>query len=161
MCVLRAGGPEFDVDAFLSTSSFKVTRVHRKGEPRFVTKPDGPRRERSGFNVDVSAKEWSDLPGQIDDAKAFLSENEAELLRLRSSPGVEGVQLDFPMDLRIGTKNIAVQSDRLPADILLAAGRLGVDIVMTIYPRPGESESSQEPTPADGAVQQPRERGDA
>ena len=80
MCVLRAGGSEFDVDAFLATSSFNVIRVHRKGEPRFTTRPDGPRKEGSGFNADVSSKEWDDLPGQCDDAKAFLSRYEAELL---------------------------------------------------------------------------------
>jgi hypothetical protein len=133
MCVLRVGGSEFDVDAFLATSSFEAIRIHRKGELRFVAKPDGPRKQASGFNVDVSVKPWSDLPGQIDDTRAFLSEYEAELLRLKSFPGVSA-QLDFPMNLRIGTKNIAVQSNRLPADLLLAAGRLGVDIVMTIYP---------------------------
>ena len=147
MCVLRAGGPNFDVDAFLVTSSLKAIRVRRKGELRFASKPDGPRSECSGFNADVSSKEWSDLPGQIDDAKAFLSEYEAELLRLRSFPGVDGVELDFPTHLRIGTNNVAVQTDRLPADILLAAGRLGMDIVMTIYPRPDESARVEPPTP--------------
>jgi hypothetical protein len=141
MCVLRAGGPNFEVDVFLATSSLEVIRVRRKGEPRFASKPDGPRSERSGFNAGVSSKGWNDLPGQIDDAKAFLSEYEAELQRLRSFPGVDGVAIDFPMNLRIGTNDIAVQSDRFPADLLLAAGRLGIDIVMTTYPPTGESDS--------------------
>jgi hypothetical protein len=140
MCVLRAGGADFDVDAFLATSSLEAISVRRKGELRLTTKPDGPRHQRSGFTADVSLKEWNDLRGQIEDAKAFLVEHGAELLRLRSFPGVEGLELDFPMNLRMGTNEIAVQSDRLPADLLLAAGRAGVDIVMTIYP-PVEDES--------------------
>ena len=82
MCVLRASGAEFDVDAFLATSSLKAIGVHRRGDLRFVNNPDGPRHERSGFTADVSAKEWNDLPGQIEDAKAFLAEHGAELLRL-------------------------------------------------------------------------------
>ena len=65
MCVLRAGGPNFEVDAFLATSSLEVIRVRRKGEPRFASKPDGPRLEQSGFNADVSSKNWNDLPGQF------------------------------------------------------------------------------------------------
>jgi hypothetical protein len=141
MCVLRAGGPNFEVDAFLVTSSLEAIRVRRKGEPRFASKPDGPRSERSSFNAGVSSKDWNDLPGQIDDAKAFLADYESELQRLRSFPGVDGVEIDFPMNLRIGTNEIAVQSDRFPADLLLAAGRLGIDIVMTIYPPTRESDS--------------------
>jgi hypothetical protein len=136
MCVLRAGGSDFDVDAFLATSSLEICGVRRKGELRLRTKPAGPLNERSGFNADVSTKEWGDLAGQIQDARAFLSENEGELRRLRSFPGVDGVELDFPIELRIGTNEIVVQSDRLPADLLLAAGGLGIDIVITCYPPP-------------------------
>ena len=136
MCVLRAGGVDFDVDAFLATSSLKAIGVRRRGELRLASNPDGPRHERSGFTADVSVKEWNDLPGEIEDAKAFLAEHGTELLRLRSFPGVGGLELDFPVHLRIGTNQIVVQSDRLPADLLLAAGRVGVDIVITIYPPP-------------------------
>jgi hypothetical protein len=151
MCVLRAAGTDFEVDAFLAASSLKAISVRRKGELRLATKPDGSRNDRSGFTADVSLKEWKDLPGQIEDAKAFLAEHGAELLRLRSFPGVEGLELDFPMHLRVGANHIVVQSDRLPADLLLAAGRMGVDIVITIYPPPSEGESSQ-PTPPGGAA---------
>src|SRR6476661_4973569 len=134
MCVLRAGGPDFDVDTFLATSPFEICGVRRKGELRFRSKPDGPRNSSSGFNADVSTKEWSDLAGQIQDAKGFLSENAEELRRLRSFPGVAGVEMDYPIELRIGRNEIVVQSDRLPADMLLAAGELGIDIVISLYP---------------------------
>ena len=140
MCVLRAAGADFDVDAFLATSSLKAIGVRRRGEVRLASNPGGPRHERSGFTADVSVKEWNDLPGQIEDAKVFLEEHGAELLRLRSFPGVGGLELDFPVYLRIGNQ-IVVQSDRLPADLLFAAGRVGVDIVITIYPPPNEGES--------------------
>ena len=147
MCVLRAAGADFEVDAFLATSSLKAVSVRRKGELRLATKPDGPRHERSGFTADVSLKEWNDLPGQIEDAKAFLAEHGAELLRLRSFRGIGGLELDFPVDQRIGMNQIVVQSDRLPADLLLAAGRVGVDILITIYPPPNENESPPSTSP--------------
>jgi len=140
MCVLRAAGADFDVDAFLATSSLEACATFEKGQLRFLTKPDGKHRDRSGFNADVSMKEWSDLDGQIQDAKAFVSANEDELRRLRAFPGVELVELDFPIYLRIGTNDVAVQSDRLPADLLLAAGSLGIDIVVTVWPDGGPSD---------------------
>lgn len=134
MCVLRAAGPEFDVDSFLATSPLTVCAVYRRGEPRFSTQPDGRRNKTSGFAVNVSTKEWSDLEGQVTDAKAFLATNGEELRRLRSFPGVDGVDLDFPIYLRIGTNEIVVQWDHLPADLLFAAGGLDIGITMTIYP---------------------------
>jgi hypothetical protein len=151
MCVFRAGGVNFDVDAFLAASSLEAISIRRKGEFRFLTKPDGPRHGRSGFTADVSVKEWSDLPGQIEDAKAFLTEHRTELRRLRSFPGVEILELDFPMNLRIGTNRIVVQSDRLPADLLLTAGGGGVDIVITNYPPSTDGESSPAPEPPEVA----------
>ena len=39
MCVLRAAGADFEVDAFLATSSLKAIGVRRKGELRLATKP--------------------------------------------------------------------------------------------------------------------------
>jgi hypothetical protein len=134
MCTLRAAGLNFDVDSFLATSPIQACAVYHAGEPKFSTKPDGPRIAKSGFNADVSRRDWADLAGQIEDAKTFLRTLEAELRRITAFPGFESMTIDFPMNLRIGTNNIVVQSDRLPADLLLLAGALGIDIALTIYP---------------------------
>ena len=134
MCTFRASGIDFNVDAFLDASAIESCAVHHAGELKFPSKPEGPRWTRSGFNADVSTKEWNDLPGQIEDAKAFLRRYDAELRRLGAFPGCEGMSIDFPMNLRIGTNDIAVQWDTFPAALLLLAGTLGVDITFTIYP---------------------------
>jgi hypothetical protein len=134
MCVLRASGKNFDVRSFLASTSLRIAGAYERGDLRRKSRPDGERCEESGFVADVSEKPWSDLPGQLQDARRFLAEFEAELLRLRGFPGVEGIELDFPTDLRIGNGGVIVQSDRLPADLLLAVGALGVDIVITTYP---------------------------
>jgi hypothetical protein len=134
MCTLRAAGSAFEVDEFLASSPIEPLVVYHVGDLRFRTQPDGPRLSRSGFNADVSTKEWSDLKGQIEDAKDFLKNHGAELRRLGAFPGCEGVELDFPMNLRIGTNDIVVQSDTFPADLLLLAGTCGVAITFTLYP---------------------------
>jgi hypothetical protein len=141
MCVLRATGSDFDVDTFVAASPLDVCAVHRKGDLRLRSQPNGPRREASGFNANVSAKEWSDLPGQVQDALQFLAENERELRRLRAFPGVDGLELDLPIEQRMGVTTVT-QSDRLPANLLLAAGQLGIDIVVSIYPVSEEARAS-------------------
>ena len=117
MCTFRAGGGDFDVDAFLANSSIQACAVFHKGEPRSpLADPHGRHLARSGFNVNVSDKEWDDLPGQIQDAMAFLAEKHDELRRLRAFPGVEGTELRFPIELR----DVMVQTDRFPSELLLA-----------------------------------------
>ena len=56
-----------------------------------------------------------------------------ELRRLAAFPGFEGMEIDFPMNLRIGTNNTVVQTGRFPADLLVLAGALGIDVAFTIY----------------------------
>jgi hypothetical protein len=147
MCTLRAAGRDFDVDAFLATSSIKPCAVHHAGDLKFSTKPDNPRIAKSSFNADVSSKGWADLAGQIDDAKAFLRTFDEELRRLAAFPGFEGMEIDFPMHLRMGSNGVVVQTDRFPADLLLLAGALGIDVVFTIYPP-----TAHDDDPGDGTV---------
>ncbi len=110
-----------------------------QGEPRLpATQPHGRKWTTSGFNVSISEAGWDDLAGQVVDAQAFLARYRGELQRLRTYPGVDGVELDFPLELRIGSEDVVVQSDRFPPELLLAAGELGIAIAFTIYPPPDE-----------------------
>ena len=70
-CVLRATGLEFDVDSFMNSSTLKPIIVYHRGKPRF---PDSKAEteQKSGMNLSVSVREFSDLPGQIEDAIRFL-----------------------------------------------------------------------------------------
>ena len=146
MCVLRASGIDFDVERFLAASAIQPCDVSRKGEPRLpASQPEGRKHAASGFTADVSTMDWDDLPGQIADAMRFLAEHKNDLELLRAFPGVQHLALDFPIHLRIGTNNIVVQTDRFPSDLLLAAGALGIDLALTIWPRP-TTESDTEGT---------------
>ncbi|UCG16139.1 MAG: hypothetical protein JSV19_12675 [Phycisphaerales bacterium] len=92
------------------------------------------------MQIDVSKREWDDLPGQIEDAIDFLHRFHDELQRLVSFAGVEDVGLDFPHDLRIGRPGVAVQCDYLPSSLLREAGNLGIGIEVSLYPAGGETD---------------------
>jgi len=90
------------------------------------------------MNVSVSVREFSDLPRQIEDAVRFLSNNSDELKRLRNFPGVERLELDFPVEDR----DVAVQSDLFPARLLLLMGDLRIGLTVSHYP-PSPSSAPQ------------------
>jgi hypothetical protein len=133
-CVIRAYGKDFDVDAFLKHSTLVPLVVARRGEGRAPNSrnPALRRHEQSGVNISVSTREFSDLEGQIEDAMRFLSANESELHRLRDSPGLEGISLDFPIEER----DVIFQSDTFPARLLSLLGDLDIALVVSRYPMP-------------------------
>jgi hypothetical protein len=128
-CVLRAIGEAFDVLAFLAESPLRPSAVYRKGEPLFAAVPQSPTRTDSGFNLAVGTAGMDDLPGQVREAIAFLDEHEDELRRLGAYEGVEAVGLDFGLRRR----DVAAQSDLLPAELLWRAGALDIDITVSHY----------------------------
>jgi len=91
------------------------------------------------MNVAISDASWGDLPAQVVDAERFLRDNREEIRRLRAFPGVEGITLDFPIELRIG-KSVWAQSDRFPASLVTIAGELGLNLELSIYPPPEEDD---------------------
>ena len=96
MCVFRVSGAHFDVDQFLVKSLWIPPAIFRAGEPKFTGgQPNGPVSRKSGFNLNASNAEFSELHKQIDDAIRFLRSNEEELVRLRDFPAAEGMWLDF------------------------------------------------------------------
>jgi len=134
-CVLRARGANFDVDLFLKGFLLEPSIVYHRGKPRFPNSscPD----EVSGMNVSVSTCEFSDLTGQVDDAIRFVSNNDQELQRLRDFPGLEEMELDFPVEER----DVAVQSDAFPAQMLSLLGSLRIGLVVSRYPATDDPQS--------------------
>src|ERR1700684_203026 len=130
-CVLRASGTNFEVDEFLKTSSLDALTVFHRGEVQSRGSVMTQRRtEQSGMNVSVSTREFSDLRGQIEDAVEFLSENEKELRRLRDFPGLERMDLDFPVEDR----DVVYQRDAFPHKLLSLLGGLGIGLIVSRYP---------------------------
>jgi hypothetical protein len=108
-----------------------VCRTYRQGEPVFPgSHPDGHRHRRSGINVAVSDAEFEDLAGQVRDAITFLASNRQPIEALCEFPGVEGVTLDFG----IARRDVYVQADTFPSELIRLAGCLGLEIELTQYP---------------------------
>lgn len=129
--VLRAYGAGFDVAAFLAGCSMPVCAVKRRGEPVFpASQPNGRRHKQSGIHVSASDAGFEEFPRQVEEAAAFLRANAEQIRRLVMFPGVEGVTLDFG----IVRRNVAVQSDHLPVDLVRLAGSLGLAIELSHYP---------------------------
>jgi hypothetical protein len=129
-CVLRAHGEAFKVSEFLSSSSLEPDTIYEKGAPVASGKKNGSTRTSSGFSLTVSNADFSDLEAQIRDAILFLDEYEDELRRLGSFSGVEGISLDFGVQRR----EVAVQTDVFPSDLLWRAGALDIWLAITHYP---------------------------
>jgi hypothetical protein len=128
-CVLRIGGKELDADALVEIVTLPAYRVDRKGEPR-------PLRTRGVFeestiHIDVSDAGFADLSTQVADAIRFLGENADAIRAAVRFPGVEKATLDFAVE----SKDVAIDSNYLPPDLLLRAGDLGVGIEVSVYPR--------------------------
>jgi hypothetical protein len=85
MCVLWVTGQHFDLDGPLESSGLTPYKVFRKGERRFASRPDGKRREDSGFAVDVSRGSRANLVEHVSDAVAFLRQHVVALTALRSA----------------------------------------------------------------------------
>ncbi|HTU40089.1 MAG TPA: hypothetical protein VMF10_00165 [Candidatus Aquilonibacter sp.] len=135
-CVLRAGGARFDVDEFLKNSTLDVLTAFHRGEVQFATSSVTRKTEYSGISVSVSTREFSDLRGQIEEAIAFLTENDGELRRLRDFSGLEWMDLDFPIEDR----DVVYQRDAFPHHLLSLLGSLRTGLIISRHPVPAVAE---------------------
>jgi hypothetical protein len=137
MCVLRAFGTAFDVDRFVEKTSLPNPEVRHKGSYGRLRRKSKRKWSHTGLTVSVSRASWSSLKAQVADAERFLVKHNREIARLSRSKGLEHLVLDFPIYLRIGMKLrgsiVAAQSDRFPASLVRAAGKLGVGLELTVY----------------------------
>jgi len=125
-CILRVGGPGFNVDHFLRAAALEPYRVDRKGERgssrRLAAEP--------GVHFLVSDRSFDDLDGQVAEATAFLKAHSQALRTIVSFPGVESPMLDFG----VAWRDVAVQVDRVSAELLRLAGELGIGLQFSHYP---------------------------
>ena len=139
-CYLRIGSPRLNIDRLLSRISLSPTRVFRRGERRF---PGSKRLKEvlasSGANFQVSAAGLYDLKRQIRDAVGDLRSHRREILKMMRFPGIRTPTLDFG----IGRRDEYVKSIVLPAELMLLAGSLGLEIEITEYPTTGKKPKSR------------------
>ena len=124
-CVLRATGEIFETGIFLEGSRFEPCNVFCKGE----RKTKSSVWETSGFTLVVSEADGKDFEQQIKDAITFLKQNKAELLRLRSFVGIEGMSFDFG----VYRNNEFIQSYFFPPLLISLAGEAEIALELSIY----------------------------
>lgn len=133
-CILSIIGENLDVDAFVLKSSLAPYKRFYKGEPRIGTKPEGKKHTLSGLAIQTSSADFHELSVQIKDTITFLQSNKLKLQHIRATKEVQHATLDFAIELRIDHKKVVFQFERFPADLLLLAGELGIDLEVSIYP---------------------------
>ncbi len=84
----------------------------------------------SGFIVTASEADFDDIDTQIIDSIAFLKRYDSELASLAECSGLETCDLDFG----IQDRDVALQVDEFPADLLRLMGRFNIDLVVSRYP---------------------------
>ena len=129
--VLRASGPDFDIDAFVADCEWDIVKVYHRGEALLPkTQPDERKHTESGLNVVVSDAGFHEFADQIEDAIEFLTDSAFEVRRLVTFPGVTGVVLDFG----IAWRDAVAQSDQFPAELVRLAGSCGIALELSHYP---------------------------
>jgi hypothetical protein len=135
--MLRASGVLFDVDLFLKDCALKPVRVGRKGERRY---PNSKTNEAtllvSSVNFEVSEADFSELKGQFEDAQVWLAAHRDEVTRLVQFPGVEGVTVDFGVEIRPP----GWSSFTFPPALTSLVGGLGLHLELSVYPISDEAE---------------------
>ena len=130
-CMLRVGSAVLDIDKLLKIN-LKPDSSYRKGEYR--TKKST--HLSSGARYLVSNADFDNFEEQKRDAISFLRNNANSIREIISISGIDNAELNFGIDRR----DVPVQSDFFPAELLRLTGELGIGIMLSQYPIPEEEE---------------------
>lgn len=128
-CILRVVGTKFDFKE-LGRMNLIPDSTWEKDAPRLSTKPDGKKNTNSGATFVVSDAEFDDFEQQKYNAIDFLKRNKHQIQEILNFSGIEGAVLDFGIYWR----NVPVQCDHFPAELVKLAGELGLGLELTQYP---------------------------
>ena len=109
-CVLRISGP--GINAAISKISVEPYR-----------------NEKGTIHFEVSEAGFGDFTAQIKDSISFLQRHLADVKLMISEPGTSGV-LDFAIEWR----DVAVQVDNFPVELVREVGNLGLALEISHYP---------------------------
>lgn len=138
-CILRAGGKDFDVDALLSQISITPDSFWRRGEKHYPKSATNQKtNEHSGVRFLASGADFSEFRKQIEEATAFLLENQNDIRVLMAFPGVEGAVLDFGAEIHPP----GWASFTFPPELSGVAGNLGLSLCLSVYPVDEEAEDA-------------------
>jgi hypothetical protein len=129
-------GKNLAVDDLLKVTNWSPLCVWHVGETRKVPGLRNPQRLTSGFNIEVSKRDMSDLSGQLDDALNFVKTNQAALLLVSSFPGVDDLDLDFAISW---PRENPMLTDHIPWEFIAAINEFRLGISLSHYETDQES----------------------
>lgn len=140
-CILRAAGVDFDVDAFLRTTSLIADSHWHKGEKRLPNSNSSTVvNGTSGVRLVVSKCDFSEFAQQLQDAVVFLRINQEAVKALASYPGIEHALLDFGAEIHPP----GWSSFTFHTELLALAGSAGVSLSLSVYPTASEESDGEE-----------------
>lgn len=128
-CVLHFLGDALESSELARLAPVEPCAVFRKGEAR-SQRPAARPSQTSGVSLLVSEADFDQLDQQQDKALEFLATHREALARMRAFPGVEEASLDFGTEMR----NVIVQSDSFPPELLAHLAQLRARLVLSQYP---------------------------
>lgn len=129
-CMLRISGVDLDIQELLRNTSLVAESSYRRGDPKFKKKRNGKKYDNSGASFLVSMADFDDFDTQRTGAMVFLKVNRKEVRRIMTWPGVDGGSLDFG----IYHREVPVQCDSFPPELVKAAADAGLGIELSQYP---------------------------
>jgi hypothetical protein len=128
-CLLHFIGHNANVDQLVKLSPVEPCTIFERGERR-STRPNSRPPVTSGINLEVSEADFERFEEQLADALVFLRLHLPALKQLRNTSGVEHASLDFGIAMR----NVIVQSDSFPAELLALLAQFDCGLVITQFP---------------------------
>ncbi len=130
MCVLRIVSKTKSFKPILEGMDIPTLSVFDLGEYRDKAKKRLCKNNQA--SLDVSKKEWDDLQGQVEDAIVFLTKYISELEEIFKHIDDVDAGLDFPINSILDEK-WATQGINFPKELVSIAGKLNIDIGLTLY----------------------------
>ena len=128
-CILRVAGEKLDINELLDVE-WEPEVYWVKGEPRLQSRPNGEKHLTSGANYCISDADFDEFTLQKEEVIKYLYENEEKIKAIQNLSAHEGAYLDFAIEQR----DVAVQCDSFPPELIKLAGALGLGIEISQYP---------------------------
>ena len=140
-CILRIAGKDLKLKDLLKIE-LTPDSTWEKGSPKFSRRPDGKKNTTSGARYVVSDAGFDAFEQQKLDALKFLERYKKQIKEILSLPNIEGACLDFGIYWR----DVPVQCDNFPSNLVKLAGRLDLELELTQYLPDEEDENRSEPS---------------
>jgi hypothetical protein len=133
-CILRVYGTHLDPATVVADCPLSIYRTWRKGEPRRPTGPASQQmNEHGGFSIVISEVDGDRVPGQVNDAIAYLTRNAVHLEPILSHHAVENRYLDFAWWFPTGKSGSGGQFNRFPEELIALCSRLRLSLEVSVY----------------------------